>query len=61
MAFAISQLSRFNQWPEYQHHKAANQRFHYLFSIQGNYIYYKDIQNFSSFLYTSDVFLATIL
>lgn len=59
IAFAISQLSRFNLRLGPQYHEVANQVFHYLLSIQDHCIRYGgDVQNFTSFIYTSNVFFS---
>ena len=55
IAFAVSRLSRFNQRPGKQHHKAADRVFHYLFQTQDYCIrYWGDSQDLSSFVYASD-------
>ncbi len=56
IAFAVSQLLRFNQRPRKGHHKAADRVFHYLFQTQDYCIRYGgDAQDLSSFVFASDV------
>ncbi len=48
IAFAVSWLSRFNQWPGMRHHEAADRVFHYLFQTQDYCIRYRgDAQDLS--------------
>ena len=57
IAFDVLQLSRFNQRLGHKYHKVADWVFHYLFSIQDYCIRYRgDVQDFSSFVCTSNVF-----
>lgn len=57
IAFAVSQLSRFNQHPGKHHHKAADQVFHYFYGTQNLCICYGgDKQDFISFVCASDAF-----
>ncbi len=55
IAFAVSQLSQFNQRPRKRHHKAADRVFHYLFQKQDYCIrYWRDAQDLSSLVFESD-------
>lgn len=55
IAFPVSFLSRFNQWPEHQYYKVANRAFYYLFSMQDYYIHYREEgQKFFLFIYTNN-------
>lgn len=59
IAFAVSRLARFNQQPGKQHHKAADQVFHYLFHTQSYCIQYGETsQDLSSFICASDTSFA---
>ncbi len=57
IAFAVSQLSRFNQRQGKRHHKAADRVFHYLFQTQDYCIRYRgDAEDLSSFVFAGDAF-----
>lgn len=59
IAFAVSRLSRFNQQPGPQHHKAADRVFHYLYRTQDYCIRYGgDARDLSSFICSSDASFA---
>ncbi len=55
IAFAVSQLSRFNQRPGKRHHEVADRVFHYLFQTQDYCTrYWGDSQDLSSSVFASN-------